>query len=161
MFDKTGPQFQYINCIVQYTHHTQSYLHLGIEVPSFANITCYPFYYAVRVFAFDALHETEVCVSLESRTIAPTDNRSHAKFDRADIRSYDVLTGRTVAPGIGAIVLDWDKFSDPPPPPDGHVFKNPNKWTVNVTCRELTRFYYSHIKNKSCQRARLFECLKV
>ena len=34
----------------------------------------------------------------ESRTIAPTDNRSYAKFDRADSRSYDVLTGRTVAP---------------------------------------------------------------
>ncbi|KAH3730031.1 hypothetical protein DPMN_056009 [Dreissena polymorpha] len=34
----------------------------------------------------------------ESRTIAPTDNRSYAKFDKADSRSYDVLTGRTVAP---------------------------------------------------------------
>ncbi|KAH3832306.1 hypothetical protein DPMN_105588 [Dreissena polymorpha] len=34
----------------------------------------------------------------ESRTIAPTDNRSNAKFDKADSRSYDVLTGRTVAP---------------------------------------------------------------
>ncbi|KAH3799115.1 hypothetical protein DPMN_033541 [Dreissena polymorpha] len=32
------------------------------------------------------------------RTISPTDNRSYAKFDRADGRSYDVLTGRTVAP---------------------------------------------------------------
>ncbi|KAH3703278.1 hypothetical protein DPMN_078310 [Dreissena polymorpha] len=31
----------------------------------------------------------------ESRTIAPTDNRSYAKFDKAEIRSYDVLTGRT------------------------------------------------------------------
>ncbi|KAH3815994.1 hypothetical protein DPMN_144534 [Dreissena polymorpha] len=31
----------------------------------------------------------------ESRTIAPTDNRSYAKFDKADSRSYDVLTGRT------------------------------------------------------------------
>ncbi|KAH3801281.1 hypothetical protein DPMN_154929 [Dreissena polymorpha] len=30
-----------------------------------------------------------------SRTIAPTDNRSYAKFDKADNRSYDVLTGRT------------------------------------------------------------------
>ncbi|KAH3735410.1 hypothetical protein DPMN_041938 [Dreissena polymorpha] len=30
------------------------------------------------------------------RTISPTDNRSYAKFDRADGRSYDVLTGRTV-----------------------------------------------------------------
>ncbi|KAH3821212.1 hypothetical protein DPMN_122974 [Dreissena polymorpha] len=34
----------------------------------------------------------------ESRTIAPTDNRSYAKFDKADSRSYDALTGRTVAP---------------------------------------------------------------
>ena len=53
----------------------------------------------------------------------------------------------------------------PPPSPDGHVFKFPEQflkfsrdiirtnylakfgeeWTVNVTCRELTRFYYSHI----------------
>ncbi|KAH3807327.1 hypothetical protein DPMN_135664 [Dreissena polymorpha] len=124
---------------------------------------------------------------VESRTIAPTDNRSHAKFDRADIRSYDVLTERTVAPSIGAIVLrsacpdtprvDWDKFSDPHPPPDGNFFKysrdiiyistnylarfGDEEWTVNVTCRELTRFYYSHIKNKSCQRARLIECLTV
>ena len=32
------------------------------------------------------------------RTIAPTDNRSYAKFDRADSRSYDLLTGRTVTP---------------------------------------------------------------
>ncbi|KAH3843553.1 hypothetical protein DPMN_117074 [Dreissena polymorpha] len=31
----------------------------------------------------------------ESWTIAPTDNRSYAKFDKADSRSYDVLTGRT------------------------------------------------------------------
>ncbi|KAH3850022.1 hypothetical protein DPMN_092427 [Dreissena polymorpha] len=31
----------------------------------------------------------------ESRTIAPTDNRSYAKFDKADSRSYGVLTGRT------------------------------------------------------------------
>ena len=34
------------------------------------------------------------------RTIAPTDNCSYAKFDRADGRSYDVLTGRTVAPTL-------------------------------------------------------------
>ncbi|KAH3802489.1 hypothetical protein DPMN_156167 [Dreissena polymorpha] len=31
----------------------------------------------------------------QSRTIAPTDNRSNAKFYKADSRSYDVLTGRT------------------------------------------------------------------
>ncbi|KAH3735366.1 hypothetical protein DPMN_041885 [Dreissena polymorpha] len=31
----------------------------------------------------------------ESRTIAPTDNRSYAKFDKADSRCYDVLTGQT------------------------------------------------------------------
>ncbi|KAH3817489.1 hypothetical protein DPMN_119026 [Dreissena polymorpha] len=36
----------------------------------------------------------------ESRTIAPTDNRSNAKFDKADSRSYDVLTGRTRLSGL-------------------------------------------------------------
>ncbi|KAH3749079.1 hypothetical protein DPMN_183569 [Dreissena polymorpha] len=38
----------------------------------------------------------------ESRTIAPSDNRSYAKFDKADSRSYDVLTGRT---GVGVVVI--------------------------------------------------------
>ncbi|KAH3801485.1 hypothetical protein DPMN_155136 [Dreissena polymorpha] len=48
----------------------------------------------------------------ESRTIAPTDNLSCAKFDKADSRSYDVLTGRTVAPTMKNA-----------PPPGAHVFE--------------------------------------
>ncbi|KAH3750411.1 hypothetical protein DPMN_184933 [Dreissena polymorpha] len=38
----------------------------------------------------------QTCAICESWTIAPTDKSSYAKFDRADSRSYDVLTGRTV-----------------------------------------------------------------
>ena len=56
-----------------------------------------------RVWIFYAFYSDKLFLRVhtanyESRTIAPTDNRSYAKFDRADSRSYDVLTGRTVAP---------------------------------------------------------------
>ncbi|KAH3858253.1 hypothetical protein DPMN_100873 [Dreissena polymorpha] len=88
----------------------------------------------------------------ESRTIAPTDNRSYAKFDKADSRSYDVLTGRTerlsalskhrrsdcppcqnivgatVRPvkfSVGAIVCrsDCPDTRKNAPPPGAHVFE--------------------------------------
>ncbi|KAH3779962.1 hypothetical protein DPMN_157771 [Dreissena polymorpha] len=77
----------------------------------------------------------------ESRTIAPTDNRSYAKFDKADSRSYDVLTGRTERLSalakhrrsdcshcqniVGATVRPI-KFSERlknAPPPGAHVFE--------------------------------------
>ncbi|KAH3817523.1 hypothetical protein DPMN_119061 [Dreissena polymorpha] len=73
----------------------------------------------------------------ESRTIAPTDNRSNAKFDKADSRSYDVLTGRTRLSGLSnnerlsalakqrATVRPM-KFSERlknAPPPGAHVFE--------------------------------------
>ncbi|KAH3812880.1 hypothetical protein DPMN_141323 [Dreissena polymorpha] len=54
----------------------------------------------------------------ESRTIAPTDNRSYAKFDKADSRSYDVLTGRTRLSGLTnnrLSALSKHRRSDCPP----------------------------------------------
>ncbi|KAH3791019.1 hypothetical protein DPMN_169229 [Dreissena polymorpha] len=60
----------------------------------------------------------------ESRTIAPTDNRSYAKFDKADSRSYDVLTGRTERPSaLSNLASNCPDSRKNAPPPGAHVFE--------------------------------------
>ncbi|KAH3823033.1 hypothetical protein DPMN_124828 [Dreissena polymorpha] len=60
----------------------------------------------------------------ESRTIAPTDNRSYAKFDKANSRSYDVLTGRTERPSaLSNLASDYLDTRKNAPSPGAHVFE--------------------------------------
>ncbi|KAH3873891.1 hypothetical protein DPMN_037131 [Dreissena polymorpha] len=60
----------------------------------------------------------------ESRTIAPTDNLSCAKFDKADSRSYDVLTGRTERPSaLSNLASNSPDTRKNAPPPGAHVFE--------------------------------------
>ncbi|KAH3815532.1 hypothetical protein DPMN_144060 [Dreissena polymorpha] len=60
----------------------------------------------------------------ESRTIAPTDNRSYAKFDKADSRSCDVLKGRTERPSaLSNLASDCPDTRKNAPPPGTHVFE--------------------------------------
>ncbi|KAH3823762.1 hypothetical protein DPMN_125583 [Dreissena polymorpha] len=59
----------------------------------------------------------------ESRTIAPTDNPSYAKFDKAESRSYDVLTGQTERPSALSNLADGPDTRKNDPPPGAHVFE--------------------------------------